>query len=143
MLSNYYTLAVVAADLDARLRGKTIRDSYTQEKNELVLLFDGGSEGLILSCSPKANTLYIHPHPARARTNSVDILKTTIGKPLRSVTIRPMDRVISFSLQDDLILYARFFGSKANVFLVDRDQQIVDAFKDIRTLVGNIYTPSH
>lgn len=142
MLSNYYTLATVAANLDARLRGRTIREAYTQEKNELVLSFEGLSECLVISCLPNTNVLYLHPGFSRARINSVDVLKTTAGKSVLSVSIQRGDRVISFGLQDDLTMYAQLFGSKANVLVVDNEQRIVDAFKDARALAGKSYSPS-
>ena len=143
MLSNYYTLSVLAADLDHTLRSRSIREAYTQEKNELVLSFEGMSESLIISCVPEVNTLYLHPNASRARTNSADVLKTMPGKSVLSVVIQPMDRVIAFRLQDELILCAQFFASKANVLLVDRDSRIVDAFKNARSVKGSTYTPRH
>jgi len=143
MLSNYYTLAILATDLDAKLRGKTIREAYTQEKNALVLSFEGMSETLIVSCAPEVNTLYLHPNFSRARTNSTDLLKTTQGKSILSVSIQPMDRVIAFRLQDELTVYAQFFGSRANVLLVDKESYIVDAFKDARSTAGHTYMPRH
>ncbi len=142
MISNYYTLVTIAADLDAKLRGKAVREAYTQEKNQLVLLFDGMTEGLLISCSPDVNTLYLHADVARARRNSVDVLKSIPGKTILSVSIQSMDRVIVLALQGDVTLYALFFGAKANVLLVDKEKKIVDAFKDARTFVGTNYEPS-
>ena len=142
MLSNYYTLAGIAADLHARIRGKRIREAYTQEKNELAITFEGMAEGLIMSCSPEVNTLYLHPRLARSRTNSADVLKTIVGKSAHLVSIRTMDRVVGFKLDDDLTLYAQFFGSKANVLLVDNEHRIVDAFKDRRTVTGTMCSPA-
>jgi len=141
MLSNYYTLAILATDLDAKLRGKTIREAYTQEKNVLALSVEGMSETLIVSCAPDVNTLYLHPAFSRARTNSTNVLKPTQGKSILSVSIQPMDRVIAFQLQDELTLYAQFFGSRANVLVVDKNSQIVDAFKDARSATGSMYVP--
>jgi predicted ribosome quality control (RQC) complex YloA/Tae2 family protein len=143
MLSNYYTLATLATDLDARLRGKIIREAYTQEKNALVLSFEGMSETLIVSCAPEVNTLYLHPNFSRARTNSTDVLKTMRGTSILSVSIQPMDRVIAFRLQDELTVYALFFGSRANVLLVDKESHVVDAFKDARSTAGSMYMPRH
>lgn len=141
MLSNYYTLAILATDLDVRLRDKTIREVYTQEKNALVLSFERMSETLIVSCASDVNTLYLHPNFSRARTNSTDVLKTIPGKSILSISIQPVDRVLAFRLQDELTLYAQFFGSKANVLIVNKETQIVDAFKEARSTAGHMYTP--
>ena len=142
MLSNYYTLAVLAADLDRKLRERTIREAYTQDKNEIVLSFHELPEVLLVSCLAGVNTLYLHPSFSRSRKNSTDVLKQIAGKTILSVTIQPMDRVISFCLQDGLTIHACFFGSKANVLVVDRESRIIEAFKEARSVVGETYSPS-
>jgi predicted ribosome quality control (RQC) complex YloA/Tae2 family protein len=142
MLSNYYTLATVAADLALRIGGKTIREAYTQERNTLIVSFESIGESLVVSCSPDINTLYLHPDFSRARNNSVDVLKACAGTVVKSVMIQPGDRVVSVSLTDALTLHCQFFGPKANVLLVNSSDGIVDAFKNARTLTGKEYLPS-
>ncbi len=141
MLSNYYTLAAVANDLAARLAGRTLVEAYSQDKNELVLSYEGIPGGIVISCTPEVNSLYWRPSFSRARTNSADVLKAVIGRITRSIGIQPMDRVISFTLDGGLTMQAQFFGSKANVLVVDPEYRIVDAFKDSRALVGTVYAP--
>lgn len=141
MLSNYYTLAAVANDLAARLRGRALAEAYSQERNELVLSYEGIPGGIVITCTPEVNTLYSHPSFSRARANSADVLKTAVARITRSVGIQSMDRVVSFSFDGNLTMYAQFFGSKANVLVVDSEHRIVDAFKDARVLVGTSYTP--
>jgi predicted ribosome quality control (RQC) complex YloA/Tae2 family protein len=134
MLSNYYTLAVLAEDLNRRLRGKSIGEAYTQEKDEAILAFDGAS--LLVSCTPEINTLYLYPDFARARRNSTNVLKAAAGIPVLSVRIQPMDRALTFELADTRKLHILLFRQKANILLVDGEDRIVDSFKDSRTLVG-------
>ena len=141
MLSNYYTLVAVAKDLGQKLCGYSLREAYSQQKNELVLSFEGVSGGLIISCTREINSLFWHPSFSRARTNSVDVLKGAVGMSVRSVDIQRSDRVIGFAFDDGSVLHAQFFGSKANVLFTDAERRIVDAFKDARTLVGAPQTP--
>lgn len=141
MLSNYYTLAAVARALSAKLQGRMILEAYSQEKNELILSFEGIHGGLVVSCTPEVNSLYWHSSFSRARTNSADVLKTAIGKVAGSIDIQALDRVISLTLNDGLTMHAQFFGSKANVLVVDSEHRTVDAFKDSLRLVGTIYAP--
>lgn len=140
MLSNYYTLAAVAKDLAAKLQGRTLIEAYSQEKNELVLAFQGMAGGLIISCTPDVNSLYWHPSFSRARTNSADVLRCRVGKSIRSVIIQASDRVISFAFDDGTSMHARFFGSKANVLVVDSENRVVDAFKEAKTIIDTTYT---
>ena len=142
MLSNYYTLAYLARDLDARLRGVTIEEAFTQERDEIELSFRVLHEVLIISCLTEINTAYLHPHFSRSRRNSTNVLKSISGTTILSVSIQPMDRVISFCLRDGLTIHACFFGAKANVLVVDKESRIVDAFKGARSVVGDTYVLS-
>jgi predicted ribosome quality control (RQC) complex YloA/Tae2 family protein len=137
MLSNYYTLAVVAEDLNRRLRGKPITEVYTQEKDEAVVAFAGMS--LIVSCVPEINTLYLHPDFARAHRNSANVLKDVIGHTVEAVRIQPMDRAVTIALDGDRSLHILLFRQKANVVLVDEENRILDAFKDAKSLVGSTH----
>ena len=141
MLSNYYTLAAVASELNARVSGKAIREAYSQERNTLVLSFDSMQESLVISCSPDTNTLFLHPAFSRARSNSADVLKQSNRQTVQSVAIQPGDRVVSFNLSGKLDLHCQFFGPKANVLLANTNGWITDAFKNARTLVGEEYVP--
>ncbi len=142
MMSNYYTLSLIADDLDERLRGRGIEETFTQEKCELVLPFSGLSQVLIISCLPRINTLYMHPNFSRSRKNSTQVLKSIAGKTILSVSIRPMDRVVSFYLQSGLALHASLYGPKANVLVTDERSEIIDGFKGAQSLLGTRYEPS-
>ncbi len=142
MLGNYYTLAVVAEDLDVRLRGKAINGAFTQSKNELILTFEGLPGALVVCCQPDVNTLYLHPDFSRARANSANVLHGVVGMRVGSVSIQSMDRVVSFRLDAGCAMYAQFFGSKANVLLVDDGKKVIDAFKDAKSVTGKEYSPA-
>ncbi len=136
MLTNYYALTYLSSALDSQLQGKEITGSFSQEKDQLVLQFSDTDGALIISTERTANTLYLRSSFARARANSVDVLKGCVNETIANVRMHAMDRVIQFQFESGTRLDIRFFGAKANVVLVDRNENITDAFKDAKNLVG-------
>lgn len=137
MLNNYYTLAALATSLDNRLRGKQIREIYSQEKGELVVAFAEESPALVVSCNPSAICCYLHPAAARARRNSADLFPDAQGTSIDGVSIHPSDRVITFHLRNGFSLIAQMFGPQANALLIDSSGTITYAFKQSRELAGS------
>ena len=140
MISNYYTLRFLAADLDRTLRGSEITEVFCQSKNELLISLKTESDEpcLTVSCEPSMNYLFLRNEVNRARKNSVDVFRVLQGRLVRSVTIQPADRELVLHCSGDLWLSLRMFGSKANVLLADDQNAVVDAFLNAKDLRGSI-----
>jgi len=130
MISNYYTLRLLAASLDAPLRGSKIEEAFCQSKNELLISCRREDEQrtLAVSCDPSMNYAFLRGQTNRAKKNSVDIFKTLSGRIIRTVSIQPSDRELVLSCSGDVRLLVRLYGSKANVLLVDERNLVLDAF---------------
>ena len=139
MLNNYYTLRYIAADLHAQLRGKTVAEIFSQDKDELAIAFLNLDKKLIVSCRHEANTLFLHRSLGRARRNSADILPDCWQARIHSVALHPSDRIVSFLFENGLTLYVHLFGAASNVFLVDERHLILDTFKNAKNFVGTHY----
>ena len=140
MISNYYTLRFLAADLDRTLRGSEIKEVFCQSKNELLISLKTESEErcLTVSCEPSMNYLFLRNQVKRARKNSVDVFRVLSGRLIRSVIIQPADRELVLHCSGDVRLSVRMFGSKANVLLVDDQNTVVDSFLNSKDLRGSI-----
>lgn len=136
MLTNYYTLLYLASDLQSRLPESAIVEAFSQEKEQLILRFSNMDDALIISCDRVINTLYLRQHFARARSNSVNVLARCLNQTIVAIQIHPVDRVIQFTFKSGERLDARFFGAKANVVLIDKNETVLDAFKDAKSVVG-------
>ena len=136
MLSNYHTFGYIVSDLQVKLANHSIKAAFSQEKHELVMSFQGVDGALILSCQRDVNTLYWHDKFARAKTNTADVMKGCRGEKVSSVGIPSPDRVIKMTLATGKAIVAQFFTGKANVFVVDSGNRIVDAFLKPNTFVG-------
>jgi predicted ribosome quality control (RQC) complex YloA/Tae2 family protein len=137
MISNYYTLRVLAADLDASLRGSKIEEAFCQSKNELLVSCEHEDEHktLAVCCDPAMNYAFLRGQTNRAKKNSVDVFKSLWGRFIRSVSISPSDRELVLTCSGEVRLLVRMYGSKANVLLVDERDFVLDAFlnpKDFR-----------
>ena len=132
MISNYYTIATVSGELSASVVGWTLEQPYTQSKNELVLPFANpfGQSVIaaIVSCAPSANFLVIKERTSRANRNSVDIFPGIAGTIVTSVSMHPSDRQVLIVLKTGETLVFQFFGSRANVYRMDRLGIPVDSF---------------
>ena len=143
MLSNYYTLQFLAADLHSRLQQSPIEDAFTQNKNELLISFrvEDDVRTLVVSCEPSMNYLFLRSGVNRAKKNSVDVFRTLPGRIVRGVAIRPSDRELVLQLGAEERLLIRLYGSKANVLLVDAGNTIVDSFLNAKDLRGTKIPP--
>ncbi|MEO8166840.1 MAG: NFACT family protein [bacterium] len=136
MLTNYYTLTYLCSSLKSQLAARQISAAFSQEKEQLVLQLSDLDDALLVSTERTANTLYLRPNFSRARANSADVLKGCVDQVIKEITMHPVDRVIMFHFESGTRMDVRFFGAKANVVLVDKDETIFDAFKDAKNLVG-------
>jgi len=141
MVSNYNTLACVARDLTRKFQGLKVRAIYSQTKDELVLSFEGTEAVVVVDCTPSTNTLYLKPNHSRARSNTATLFPSCVGDLVDSCRLHPSDRELSIGLQSGKRLCARFFGPKANVWLIEPDGKIIDSFIDARKLIGSILEP--
>lgn len=139
MLSNYYTLGYLASSLDSTIRGWKIGSLYSQNRDEIILQFDGEDEHLVISCSPAGPVMYLQRGMARAKRNSVDLLTAARGATITGVSIRPADRVVIFSLSRGMDIAALFYGTKSNVLVIEPSGRIMDAFKGGKKLVGTVF----
>ena len=136
MLTNYHTLVYLVSTLQSRLLENRIVESFSQERDQMVLRFSATEEALTISCDRTVNTLWLRKDFARARSNSTDVLARIVDQTIVAIRIHPVDRVVTFELKSGERIDMWFFGAKANVVLLDSNGKILEAFKDAKTLVG-------
>lgn len=137
MLTNYYTLRLIADDINRTLTGTKITQIFSQHRDELVITCTSksGKRHLLVSCKPSLNYVYLRDEFARAKRNSVDLFPAVIGTRIQSVYLHPNDRQLVLETDTPHQLIIRPYGSKANVLLVS-GLVIQDAFRDRKEIVG-------
>lgn len=128
MITNYYTLFHITAELGHEFAGQTVNDIFTQHRGELVISFKETPAVIIVGCEPANNFIYMRNTFARARRNSAALFTGILGSVLEKVFIHPSDRQIYICLKDKRELVVQLFGSKANALLLDADGKITETF---------------
>ena len=143
MLANYYTLRIIAHDLDRQLAGSKIGEIFCQSKNELTLVFDakGTTPALIVSCEPSENFIFCRSDVHRAKKNSVDVFRAAWQENINGIEIHPADRELTIHCGLNRRILIQLFGSKANVLLVDDRNIVADSFLKSKELVGTKHEP--
>ncbi|OLD75638.1 MAG: hypothetical protein AUI33_05455 [Ignavibacteria bacterium 13_1_40CM_2_61_4] len=135
MPTHYLTLDALSRELDPLLRSSTIREIFTQNKNELIISVE--DLWLHISVDPQLNYFFAEKAGRRARRNSVDLFDLIIGSIIESMAVRPFDRTLTIALRNNRFIVIQLYGSAAsNIFVTDETTKILDAFKSRKTLVG-------
>ncbi|RPI05042.1 MAG: fibronectin-binding domain-containing protein [Ignavibacteriae bacterium] len=119
MITNYYTLFHVAAELEHDFAGKTVNEIFTQHRGELVISLNESSAVIIIGCEPANNFIYERNSFSRARRNSADLFTGISGAEIEKIFMHPNDRQLHIRFADKRELVIQLFGSKANVLLAD------------------------
>ena len=143
MTSNYYTLRLIALDLNRLLAQAEVKEIFCQNKNELIISCRSGgrNSSIVLSCEPSSNFLFLRDEIHRARKNSIDVFPRLRGATIARVEILPMDREIVIHVGGDLRLLFQLFGSKANALLLNKANRVMEAFLHPKEIVGTVHLP--
>jgi predicted ribosome quality control (RQC) complex YloA/Tae2 family protein len=115
---NWYTLAAVEATLNLQLAGGRWQDAFTQERDELVVVFRtqlGHPYFLRVCC--RADIQYVLPQPTfrRARANSVDLFAELADARFVRARLCPADRILALDFEGEKSLWLKMHGPRSNV----------------------------
>ena len=138
MVNNYYTLRALVREWHADLEGTTVRDIYSQTKNELTVVLSGTDQDWMVRGSVQRPFLYLFRRPGyhKARRNVATLFEGARGRTVRDISIAERDRLVSIELAGGGCLLWQLFGARANAFHVAPDGTIVNAFQRHDELVG-------
>ena len=140
MLTNYFTLRALAAELQEILPGYRVAEIFSQKKNELILTLSHTEReelAVLISIDPAFHYLYATPRHVRGRKNSVDLFTQVIDQGIEKIEISPHDRIINIALSNSTHLSLYLYGTAAsNIYLVDDERMILEAFKRNAELRG-------
>ena len=138
MVNNYYTLRALVHEWRPDLHGTTVRDIYSQNKNELTVALEGGDRKWMVRGSVQRPFLYLFRRPGyhKARRNVATLFEDASGQDVADVSIAERDRLVSIELADGSRLLWQMFGARANAFHVAPDGTIAAAFQRHDELTG-------
>ena len=148
MITNYFTLQALTAELSTVIHGGRIHEVFSQRKNELLISIENLSSALetqsyltlCVSVDPKLNYVYLRDRVTRARKNSVDLFDDVLQRSIESIGIHQSDRLIVITLENGKRILFQIYNTVAsNILLVDENYVIVEAFKNNDKLKGTTY----
>jgi len=126
---NNYFLKQLAPALHKSIAGKFFIEAFSQEKDEIILIFADSidSEDLVnpflIKATLKSNfaCLSFPDKFERARKNSVNLFTGLIGNEVEFLSVFQNERAIQISFQDGQKLVFKLFGNRSNLIAFDPD----------------------
>lgn len=138
VVNNYYTLRALVREWHPDLVGCSVRDVFSQNKNEMTVALTGPSGDWMVRGSIQRPLLHLFRRPgySKARRNVVTLLDDAIGRTVADVRIADRDRLVYLDLEDGSSILWQLFGARANAFHVASDDTIIAAFQNDEKLSG-------
>ncbi|MEM9389460.1 MAG: NFACT RNA binding domain-containing protein [Bacteroidota bacterium] len=127
MHNNYYFLKRLTPALNVKIGGAAITECFTQNKNELIIIFD--NEFIIKAYLDPAFCCLSFPSTFhRARKNSVDLFTDIKNRAVQKITQFKNERCFSVEFNDDYRLLFKMHGNRSNLILF-KNQKIIEVFR--------------
>ncbi len=142
MINHFITLQVLADELNKTLKNGIIQDVFTQQKGELHIniIKDSYANTLSASINPQLNYLFVREQIPRAKRNSISLFTEIRNDQILSITSHLFERIIKINLNSGLQLLFHLFGTvSSNIFLLNQDKIIINAFKNSKEFVNKQY----
>ncbi|MEM9856129.1 MAG: NFACT RNA binding domain-containing protein [Bacteroidota bacterium] len=121
MHNNYYFLQKLTAALELKLQGRELRQCFSQNKDELILIFD---HGFIIKAALDSSfcCLSFPDNFHRARKNSVDLFEEIMNKQVLEVYQFENERCFSMVFKGGYQLLFKMHGNRSNLILFQNDK---------------------
>lgn len=136
MYKSYYYLNRLTIELNKILSGKKILSIFSQEKDRLIIQFDG-VEQLIAEISVNHSQPFINIKNrfSRAKKNTVEFFDDLINKTIKEVLIASDDRIIKINIDGGDLFFAirgkftnLFFKSNKLTSFKDESEETLEIF---------------
>ncbi|MEQ6120138.1 NFACT RNA binding domain-containing protein [Reichenbachiella sp. MALMAid0571] len=115
---NYYFLKALTGNIRTELDGKILTDCFSQNKDELVLIFNNHSEFTIKATFNNEISLLSFPKDfKRAKRNSVDLFSELKNKAVQQIIQYKNERSFSILFTKKYLLLFKLHGRRANIIL--------------------------
>lgn len=148
MHQNYYFLRQLAPWLSTELAGKQFMEAFSQEKDELILIFAEARgkhnfyKPFFLRATLRADFACLS-FPAqfdRARKNSVDLFTDLYNENISDVRVFNNERAIGIFMQNGEVLVVKLFGNRSNIIHFNSNGDVADVFNNKLTGDQNLKT---
>ena len=138
MHQNYYFLKQLAPRLNQELTGKKFIEAFSQEKDEIVLVFAESQVDEVLqnpffikaTLRPDFACLSFPDKFDRARRNSVNLFTHLYDQPILHVRVFTNERAIEIIFKSGEVLVLKLFGNRSNLIAFDKDGTVNQMFNN-------------
>jgi predicted ribosome quality control (RQC) complex YloA/Tae2 family protein len=135
---NYYFLKQLAPKLHQELTGKVFVEAFSQEKDELVIVFaeNANSDELVdpffikATLTSRFSCLSFPDKFDRARRNSVNLFTVFEGLKVAYIEVFENERAMQISFNDNQKLVFKLFGNRSNLIGFDREGKVSQLFNN-------------
>jgi predicted ribosome quality control (RQC) complex YloA/Tae2 family protein len=135
---NYYFLKQLAPRLNQELVGKKFVEAFSQEKDEIVLVFAESQISEVLqnaffikaTLRPDFACLSFPDKFDRARRNSVNLFTHLYDQPIIHVRVFTNERAIEIIFKSGEVLVLKLFGNRSNLIAFDKEGSINQLFNN-------------
>ena len=128
MYRNFFLFEKQTEYLDAQIRGASIVQAFTFRKNELTLHLE--NPGIYLHISVDINFPFLlSGSAAKIRKPKYTVFEQLSGQTIRELKIVPFDKYVQL-FTADFIIEMIFYGRQPNIFIFDKEKQLLESFKD-------------
>jgi predicted ribosome quality control (RQC) complex YloA/Tae2 family protein len=134
--NNFYFLKQLAPVLKQRLVGKFLIESFSQEKDELVMVWadrvEEEYENSFIIRAPfkqELSSLLFPERFERARRNSVNLFSSILYTQVYDVFVFENERAIGIALANGKTIVFKLFGNRANCILFTEEGKVEDVFQ--------------
>ena len=125
MHNNFYFLRQLCAQLDKTLKDATVVECFSQNKDELIILFQH-EQGYFTIKAHLLSTFSCLAFPRdfhRARKNSIDLFPEIIGSKVETIQQYTNERSFAIHFNDSKSLLFKMHGNKSNIILFDKNEK--------------------
>ena len=138
MHQNHYFLRQLAPALDREIGGKRFLEAFSQERDEIILVFAEGRgkhnfyKPFFIKASLRTDftSLSFPEQFDRARRNSVDLLTDLYGQTVSQVRAFDNERALGIELENGEVLVFKLFGNRSNIVHFNAVGEVVDVFNN-------------
>src|ERR1035437_2736557 len=125
MYNKFFFLNKFVTETDSELRGYSITDAFSQDKDTLILSFRSGEvkKFIELSVNPGNPFITLRNKYSRAKRNSISFFESYLPIRILSVDIAQYDRVIRFN-SDRCAIYFFIRGKYTNAVLKTSEEML-------------------
>ena len=139
MYKNYFFLNRLIIELNPILENYNLTESFSQDKNKLVLHFakDTDDKFVIISTNQNEQNILLKKEYHKAKKNYINFFRDYLPSRLKNIEIAIDDRIIKFSLTGaELFFLIR--GKNTNVILISDDNSFIPFKKVNENLIQQL-----